>query len=517
MAANDEMRERSDGSRSNVVLLAAVRLLVRTFFRSVDVTGANAVPRDRGGLLLAWHPNGLVDPCLITATFPGRVAFGAKHSLFGWPVIGRLLRAFGAVPVYRRTDDSMLTEQERRAANSRSLERLAGRIAGGAYAALFPEGVSHDEPFVFPLKTGAARLYYAARAAGASADPAPVIIPVGLHYADKHLFRSQALVWFYPPLELPAPLDVRPDPGEDEEVERGRVLELTRLIESALESAVHPTEDWTTHRLINRVRKLVRAERASREGVASDRPTFEERIMGFARVQRAYYERLASHPEQAERLRRRVAEYDEAMTALGLDDHELDSVSPVFGAGMLLRTALNFVFVFVLLPPLLLLGYLVNGPPALIVYAVTKRLAKEPSVMATHKVILGAVLFPLTWLGVIVAGILVHPRLSAAFPRLPDVPALTGIVLSLLSIVGAAHVLRYQAVARQAFENLRVRFLRKRRPEAIARTRASRAAIYDEIMRIATELGLIGPGPGQGPESAAASAAGPEGNPGEAD
>jgi hypothetical protein len=182
---------------------------------------------------------------------------------------------------------------------------------------------------------------------------------------------------------------------------------------------------------------------------------------------------------------------------------------------MLLRTALNFVFVFVLLPPLLLLGYLVNGPPALIVYAVSKRLAKEPSVMATHKVILGAALFPLTWLGVIVAGILMHERLSGAFTWLPDVPVLTGIVLSLLSIVGAAHVLRYQAVARQAFENLRVRFLRKRRPAAIARTRAARAAIYDEIMRIANELGLIVPGPEA--ESARASAAGPEANPGEAD
>ena len=135
--------------------------------------------------------------------------------------------------------------------------------------------------------------------------------------------------------------------------------------------------------------------------------------------------------------------------------------------------------------------------------------------MATHKVIIGAVLFPLTWLGVVVAGILMHARISAAFPSLPDVPVLTGIVLSLLSIVGAAHVLRYQAVARQAFENLRVRFLRRRRPGAIARTRAARAAIYDEIMQIAEELGLIVPGPSA--ETARASAAAPGRNPGEAD
>lgn len=471
-------------------LLLAVKALVHAFFRSVEVTGDENVPRDRGGVLVAWHPNGLVDPSVLTATFPGRVVFGAKHGLFKWPLFGRIMRAFGAVPIYRAHDDPRLGEEARRAANQASLSALAARIADGAFAALFPEGISHDEPFLAPVKTGAARLYLEARNATPPHMRPPVILPVGLHYDEKRLFRSQALVWFYPPLELPPELERVAVPGRARQWSEEEVRTLTRAIEQALIAAVHPTEDWETHRLINRVRKLVRAERAHRAGEASDKPTFAEKVSGFARVQRGYYERLESHPEKAAELRWRVRAYDEYMTALGLDDHELDADPPDLSLRLLLRTALQGIFVFVVLPPVLLLGYLVNGFPALIVYATSRLLAKEPTVVATHKLIVGSVVFPLTWIAVIVFGAVAHAQFAGSLPWLWNWPILTGVALAALSIVGAAHMLRYQAAVRQALKNLRVRFRRRRQAEFIARMLEARADIYDDVMQMAEGLEL---------------------------
>src|SRR6188768_502227 len=79
------------------------RTLLALFFRRVEVTGLSDLPASGGGLLLAWHPNGLIDPALVLTAFPGRVVFGARHGLFQWPVLGRILRSV-AVPIYRRQD-----------------------------------------------------------------------------------------------------------------------------------------------------------------------------------------------------------------------------------------------------------------------------------------------------------------------------------------------------------------------------------------------------------------------------
>ncbi len=184
--------------RSYRLVVALLRGVVRVYFRRVEVTGTDHVPAEGGGLVVSWHPNGLVDPGLILTELPRQVAFGARHGLFQVPLLGSLMRAVGAVPIHRAVDVRGSSD-ERRAKNQQSLDALAARIAEGSFAALFPEGVSHDDPHLRELKTGAARLYYEARAKRPEAPPA--IVPVGLHYDEKHLFRSSALVRFHAPIE----------------------------------------------------------------------------------------------------------------------------------------------------------------------------------------------------------------------------------------------------------------------------------------------------------------------------
>ena len=57
------------------------------FFREVRVEGVGHIPTDRGGLFVAAHPNGLVDPALILAAYPGHVVFGARRMS---PMTGRV-------------------------------------------------------------------------------------------------------------------------------------------------------------------------------------------------------------------------------------------------------------------------------------------------------------------------------------------------------------------------------------------------------------------------------------------
>ncbi len=470
------------------ILQALLRLLVRCFFREVHVAGVENVPLVRGGVLVSWHPNGLVDPGLILTTFPQMVVFGARHGLFFWPLLGSLLRGLGTVPIYRKQD---LRGKDRTQDNAKSLDALAVRVAHGSFSALFPEGISHDLPHLAELKTGAARLYYSARTQK-SAGPPPVIVPVGLHYDAKKVFRSRALVWFHPPLELPPELDVTPAPDEAVEPAKARAKALTDEIERVLTGVVHATDDWKLHEVLHRGRKLIRAERARRAGAPSIKPKVADKTVGFARIRHAYYQRLTTHPEEVAALRARVSEYDGEMRALGIEDHELDRDPRLASAWLGAILVLQFLLVFLFLPPLLLVGYVVNGPTALIVLALSKLGANKKKDVATIKMLAGGVLFPLTWIAAGILGALAHEQLHAAYRSIPDRPILAGVLLALLAVIGGAISLRYLHVAQETLASIRVRLTKARRKVHVSRLLVERADLYDALMALADGIELPG-------------------------
>jgi glycerol-3-phosphate O-acyltransferase/dihydroxyacetone phosphate acyltransferase len=474
------------------ILLAMLRVIARAFFRRIEVVGTGNVPRDRGGVLVAWHPNGLVDPCLVLTCFPCHVVFGARHGLFRWPIVGTILRALGTVPIYRATDLPKSQERARVEGNRQSLSALAKAVAEGSYAALFPEGKSHDQPTLAPIKAGAARLYYEARAECAPDAPVPAIVPVGIYYDEKRLFRTRALVWFHPPIELRDELDVTEAPDEPSGANKSRIRALTQTIADVLETVVHPADDWATHDTLQRVRKLVRAERKKRAGAESAKPSLEEKTLGFARARDAYYKRRVSHPQQAAALRQRVEAYDASLQALRLDDHELDSSPKLMNPMLIAFSVLQFLLVFIALPPLLLLGFVLNAPTALLVRWGARLFAKQPKDLATVKILIGCAAFPLTWIGVGVGGALAHEAVSERFSSLPDSPVWLGLALAILTAIGGIHALTYQKLTSETIRNFRVRIALITKAKPIADALSERAAIFDEIMQIATGLELPG-------------------------
>ena len=484
-------------SRPYRVAAALMRLLIRVFFRRVEVDGLENVPVDRGGLLVAWHPNGLVDPALIMTRLPDRVVFGARHGLLRIPVLGAIMRALGTVPIYRASDHPAAEERSRRAANRASLDALAEKIVEGKLSALFPEGESHDAPHLMELKSGAARLYYAARRIQASGDwpldlPGPAILPVGLHYDRKHAFRSRALVQFHPPLAIPPGLDVSPEPDEPIEAFLDRARRLTGVIERGLEAAVLPTETWEIHGLMHRARKLVRAERAARAGTDPGRPRLLERQVGFSRVWTGYRALLASDAVAVERLVDRVREYEADLRALDIEDHELDR-DPRLGSAMLpLILAGQVVMVYVLLPPILVVGLLVNLPPAWLTSVLARRFAKAAKDEASLKVLIGVVLFPLTWIGVAAAITLGLVRLQGWFPALPSAPLVAGVSVAALGAAGGIVALRYRRLSAETARAVRVRRTRRRRASEVDRLRTERSDLCDRILALAEGLDLPG-------------------------
>ncbi|HEX5708840.1 MAG TPA: lysophospholipid acyltransferase family protein [Pyrinomonadaceae bacterium] len=365
------------------VITAVLRFALRVFFRRVEVAGLERVPRTGALMFVLNHPNGLVDPSFLLCFAPRPVSFLAKSPLFRMPVIGWLVRAMDAIPVYRRQDEGADTSR-----NRETFERAASLLRAGGTIGICPEGISHNETQLQPLKTGAARI--ALGASSASGAPLDLkIVPAGLYYTAKTNFRSGALLYFGDPVSVePAALDARGEPSREE------VQALTDRIASALREATFNAE----HR--EAVETVARAERIFSSGDDDDEgraPTLEQELRRRRRFVEGYAFHRARAPERIAALEARIRRYEEELRQAGLEDPRdisPSSVSKHAGArGLLAR-----VLVFALLAPVALAGTAVHYPAYWLAgFLATKFSNSYDDVLSTFKIIAATLLFPLTW------------------------------------------------------------------------------------------------------------------------
>ena len=87
------------------LLKALLRVAFRVYYRTIDVRGMDRFPNDGPVLLVANHPNSLLDPAMLVHVLPRPVTFGAKHTLFRGAFLRSILQIFGAIPLVRAADD----------------------------------------------------------------------------------------------------------------------------------------------------------------------------------------------------------------------------------------------------------------------------------------------------------------------------------------------------------------------------------------------------------------------------
>jgi glycerol-3-phosphate O-acyltransferase/dihydroxyacetone phosphate acyltransferase len=359
------------------LLTALCSLLLRIFFRRIESVGAERVPSDAPTLYVLNHPNALLDPLFILCLSPRPVTFLAKAPLFSTFLVKHFVRAFECLPVYREQDG------EDPSKNRASIEASIALLAGGKALALFPEGTSHSDPKLRPLKTGAARIALSSSAASSGRAPEPVlIVPVGLSYSDKATFRSNALLVYGYPIETPrVELDTEARPPQE------AAARLTAQIEVAL---ARVTLQAQTHEAIELARSAARilsaAARDQGEAVADDPLAgldLERRLVDG-------YERLRERaPTELARVIARVRSYEAELAREGLPlDHPRFRIR--YGVRRLSALAL------LLLPALL--GIVTHYPAYRMIGALAHRVAKSVDVLATLKLIAGLLFFPLTWL-----------------------------------------------------------------------------------------------------------------------
>lgn len=117
-----------------------------------DIQGADRLTRAPGGIIVAVNHLSWFDPLVVaytlwTADRPPR--FLAKEPMFRVPVIGRIIRGAGQIPVYRETADA-----------ASAIRDALSALARGECVVVYPEGTMTRDPDMWPMsaKTGAVRM-----------------------------------------------------------------------------------------------------------------------------------------------------------------------------------------------------------------------------------------------------------------------------------------------------------------------------------------------------------------------
>lgn len=361
--------------------------VARIFYR-LTVAGGS-VPATGPVLLVANHPNSLIDPALVVAVARRPVRFLAKAPVFDDPAVGWLVKAAGSIPVYRQKDDPSQTGR-----NEEMFGAVFEELARGAAVGIFPEGVSHSEPSLVDLKTGAARIALGTRE---HHGLDPVIVPVGMVPTEKGRYRSEMLVVVGDPIEWG---DMAARSAEDREA----VRELTDRIAAGLRRVTLNVEQWEDLPLV----EAAEAIWAERYGVGEDPAERVARLGITTHI-------LADIREQSEPGDRELIQalrgHVRRLAVLRMLPRDL-RVNVGFGASV--RWAMRRAL---LLPSVqaALAGYVLYRAPNVATALVTKAMAPAEDRLSTYKVLVGFITHAIwTILLAVIVGFVVNPVVGLA-------------------------------------------------------------------------------------------------------
>jgi 1-acyl-sn-glycerol-3-phosphate acyltransferase len=172
------------------------------FYRDIRVTGRNRIPVSAPLLIAVNHQNALVDSLIVGWVVPRRIVMTAKATLLSNPLIALVFRVLGVVPLRRVSDEARESNGPPvdRSRNTGAFEEILNLLGKSGAVLIFPEGKSHNEVGLEPLKTGLARLALQAR--DKRSIKAVTILPLGLVFEDKGVPGTIAGVHVGEPIEM---------------------------------------------------------------------------------------------------------------------------------------------------------------------------------------------------------------------------------------------------------------------------------------------------------------------------
>ena len=356
-------------------------------------------------LVAANHTNALLDPLIVFRAAGRNARPLAKAPLFSHPLVGPFLRALGGLPVYRRRDDETRMHE-----NEDMFRAAVAALHAGEAVQIYPEGQSHSEPALTPLRTGAARIALRAEVE-AEWRLGLRIVPLGLTFTRMPYFRGRALAWAGEPFGIVHHRDAY------EREPAAAVRALTAELAARLEQVTLNLLARDDLPLLEAAERLYAREKGEAEWRAPDE--LAPRVPRLQRAARALAWLRANEPARSAALEARVRRYARLTGRMGVTEGD---VPPRYDPRGVVRYALREGGRLLLGAPLAALGTLFSLPPYLLTRLIAARLRLNPDEIATWKFAIAFLAFPLAWVAwIALAWALVGPlgALAAALALPP--------------------------------------------------------------------------------------------------
>lgn len=366
--------------------LWVLRTATGFYFARIERFHRERVPATGPVLFTSNHPNSVTDAFVIGASVPRKVNFVATVQLFRLAPLRWLLTRCGVIPINRLKDDprAMRTVMETFEACFRVLER-------GEAVGIFPEGITHDDPQLKTVKTGAARmaLELEHRHGGKLGLQ---IVPVGLTFSAKELYRSEVLVNFGQPIRVAEWLAGYPE-KKHEAIQR-----LTAEIEQRIESLILHLRRLERARLVQAVKRLYldRLQVANRVIHEPVSPQAGELMLTQA-VARAVDYTYEHDPDRAAAFARKLEHFERWLKRLNLSEEDLAHFPD---KARLAWHSLTGSFLGLLLLPIAAYGWVHRLLPVLLINWAIKRFARinrDRTHVSTSAILAGVVGFGLCY------------------------------------------------------------------------------------------------------------------------
>lgn len=405
-------------------------------------------------VVVANHPNSLMDPLVLMRVLDRPTRPLAKAPLFEQRILGLILRAMGGLPVHRKQDSP-----GRMHMNRGTFDAAAEALRTGDAIQVYPEGLSHSEASLAPLRTGTARIALQAEEE-AGWELGLQILPVGLTYTGKTFFRGHVVA------SVGDPIQVARWKGTHDANAREAVRTLTEKIREGLEEVTLNAESPRERELIELAERVYARE----VGRASwrERETLGTRLPRLQRFARGAAWLRTEAPEEYRTLANRIRAYERAVGILGAGEAE---VPPEYEWGATLRYVLVEGSVLLLEAPFAAVGFVAWLPVYLGSKRIVRRFHPAQEVLSTYKFSASGILALVTLAGWILMA-WVFGDWSWALG--------VGAILVPLGVLTIAWYERWMRVEEDVRLFLRVAF-RKDRRERVARMRRELVADFDRI------------------------------------
>ncbi|MBK8228462.1 MAG: 1-acyl-sn-glycerol-3-phosphate acyltransferase [Flavobacteriales bacterium] len=356
------------------LLKILVQICTGVYFKRIVLTGLEKLPDGGPAIIVANHPNTLMDPLLIAAAVEQRIGFVANAGLFRNRALAALFRYFHVIPIFRKKDVAPGEKPD----NTQAFGQCHQYLAQRGTLLIFPEGSSHYEINLREIKTGTARI------ALSYAGPGELcIVPIALDYSDAIQFRSMVRVTVGKPIMASA----------YREAHRHNETEAVEALTSDIRKALAKKLPWTTGK--DQEDLLIKAHNffTTYATPAADLHEDPRRsLLVRKQLADALHRLRDARPELYARTGARLLAFFDALRS--------DRLTPGFYTNAFLQSSflllcIGYLAELLLLAPLYLFGLITNYLPYILPSQVFKASRLDIEYKAPVQMIVGLICFPM--------------------------------------------------------------------------------------------------------------------------